>query len=168
MLRGHQRHGETRTGPFRKVVASDEIVTNGPGIDIPTPSLTRWPYEQYHTSDDNPSIVSVSNLEETLNVFLDLWAALNSDYFPQRTFVGPPMLSRYGLWVDWREDWALNLATEAIMMMLEGDKSVIDIAYELNLPLNTIHRYLDRLHAAGLIRKRDSRWGESAPKLAGT
>ena len=63
VLRSHRRHGKERTGPFRRVVASDEIVTNGPGFDIPTPSLTRWPYSQYHTSDDNPDIVDPGNLK---------------------------------------------------------------------------------------------------------
>ena len=50
-----------RTGAFREIVASDEIVSNGPGYDIPTPSITRWPYKEYHTSDDNPKIISEKN-----------------------------------------------------------------------------------------------------------
>jgi aminopeptidase-like protein len=63
------------------------------------------------------------------------------------------MLSRYGLWVDWREDWDLNLKTEQIMFNLEGEKSLIDIAYELDLPFESIYGYLDRLYEAGLIDK---------------
>lgn len=153
VLASHRRHGEERTGPFRKVVASDEIVTNGPGFDIPTPSLTRWPYDEYHTSDDNPSIVTDENLEEALDVCMGVYDALADNYYPKRTFKGPVMLSRYGLWVDWREDWDLNLKTEAIMLLLEGDKSVIDIAYELKLPLTTVRAYLERFLEAGLIEK---------------
>ena len=138
---------------FREVVASDEMVSNGPGYDIPTPSLIRWPYPEYHTSDDNPDIVDEQDLAETLAVFMDLWASLEANYYPRRTFKGPVMLSRYGLWVDWRQDLKFNLATEKIMMLLEGDKSVIDIAYELELPLETVFRYLDRFGDAGLIEK---------------
>lgn len=151
VLREHRRHGEERTGPFREVVASDEMITNGPGFDIATPSLTRWPYHQYHTSDDNPSIVDPANLEEALDVMIDVWDALEANYYPRRTFKGPVMLSRYGLWVDWRTDRQLNLKTEQLMMLLEGDRSVIDIAYELELPLSTVRSYLDRFAAAGLI-----------------
>ncbi len=66
------------------------------------------------------------------------------------------MLSRYGLWVDWREDRQLNLKTEELMMMLEGDRSLIDIAWTLELPLDTVARYLDRFHEAGLIEKHDA------------
>jgi aminopeptidase-like protein len=164
-LRQYQRHGIARTGPFRKVVASDEIVINGPGLDIPTPSLTRWPYEQYHTSDDNPSIVTHENLDEALEVFMDLWDALGSNYYPQRSFVGPVMLSRHGLWVDWRQDLALNLSTESIMLLLEGDKSVIDIAFELDLPVRTVRTYIDRLAAAGMVDKANSPWQIPAKQL---
>ena len=129
------------------------MVSNGPGYDIPTPSLTRWPYPEYHTSDDNPDIIDEQNLGEALAVFMDLWHTLEANYYPRRSFKGPVMLSRHGLWVDWRIDRELNLATEKIMMMLEGDKSVIDIAFELGLPLETVRRYLDRFAEAGLIEK---------------
>lgn len=155
VLTSHQRHGPERTGLFREVVASDEMITNGPGFDIPTPSLTRWPYGEYHTSDDNPDIIQGENLQETLDVFLDLWDALEENYYPRRLFKGPVMLSRYGLWVDWRDDRALNLATEKIMLMLEGDNSVIDIAFELELPVAAVRQYLDRFFEAGLIEKLD-------------
>ncbi len=156
VLRQHRRHGQERTGPFRQVVASDEMITNGPGYDIPTPSLTRWPYGEYHTSDDNPGIIKPGNLEEALDVCMDVWQALETDYYPRRRFKGPVMLSRYGLWVDWREDRELNLKTEAIMLNLEGDKSVIDIAYELDLPLAAVRNYLDRFLQAELIERLDA------------
>lgn len=155
VLRSHRRHGEEHTGPFRRVVASDEIVTNGPGFDIPTPSLTRWPYPQYHTSDDNPDIVDPGNLEESLFVMRDLLESLEKNYWPVRRFQGPVMLSRYGLWVDWREDWDLNLKTEAIMLNLEGDKSIIDIADELELPVQTVQKYVDKFVENGLADRSD-------------
>ena len=59
------------------------------------------------------------------------------------------------LWVDWRENKALNLKTEELMMMLEGDASVIDIAWSLELPLKVVEEYLERFFDAGLIEKLD-------------
>ena len=157
-LPNFRENGIERRGEFRQVVASDEMVTNGPGFDIPTPSLTRWPYEQYHTSDDNPDALRAENLVETLSFFLDLWCTLENNYYPKRTFQGPVMLSRYGLWVDWREDRDLNLATEKIMLCLEGDRSIIDIAYEVGLPIEVVQRYIDRFHEAGLVKKSPDPW----------
>jgi aminopeptidase-like protein len=162
VMRDHERHGNGRTGEFRKLVASDEMITNGPGWDLPTPSLTRWPYDEYHTSDDNPDIISEDNLEETLNVFIDLWDALENNYYPRRTFIGPVMLSRYGLWVDWRDHRALNLAIDDLMCLLDGDLSVIDIAHQLSLPASAVFFYLDQFFEAGLIEKSSTPWTESA------
>jgi aminopeptidase-like protein len=154
-MRSHRKHGEERTGKFRYVVASDEIITDGPGYEIPTPSLTRWPYPEYHTSADNPDIVTEENLDEALAVITDVFDIMNRNYYPRRQFKGPVMLSRHGLWVDWREDWDLNLKIEEIMLALEGDKSVVDIAFELGLPYETVARYLDKFHDVGLITKHD-------------
>ena len=151
VLAAHRRHGVERTGAFREVVASDEMVSNGPGFDIPTPSLTRWPYPEYHTSDDNPQIIRAENLQETLSVMLDVVDALERNYLPRRKFKGPVMLSRYGLWVDWRDNRQLNLALEKLMLMLDGNKSVIDISYELDLPFNEVIDYLDKMLAEDLI-----------------
>lgn len=153
VMRQFRAHGRERTGKFRQVVASDEVVTNGPGFDIPTPSLTRWPYDEYHTSDDNPGIVRPENLDEALAVIRHVIEALEENYWPRRKFEGPLMLSRYGLWVDWRKDLELNLKTEQIMFNLEGDKSLIDIAHELELPLSSVRDYLERVYDAGLIEK---------------
>jgi aminopeptidase-like protein len=153
VLPDFRRHGDERTGAFREIVASDEMITNGPGFDIPTPCLSRWPYDEYHTSDDSPEIIKSENLVETLEALMAVWKSLEENYYPVRKFKGPVMLSRFGLWVDWREDMTLNLALEKIMMMLEGDKSVIDIAFELNLSHKTVSTYLQRLFKADLITK---------------
>lgn len=144
---------EVRTGKFRTVVASDEVVSNGPGYNIPSPSITRWPYDEYHTSDDNPNIIKDKNLQETLELLNDVWNIINTSYVPKRKFKGPLMLSRYGLWVDWRKNKELNLKTEEIMFMLEGNKSLIDIALELALNYNDVKEYVDKLLDQDLIEK---------------
>ncbi len=152
-LSKYKKHGVYRTGAFREVVASDEMVSNGPGIDIPTPSLTRWPYKEYHTSFDSPKIITEANLNETLKLFNELYYILDKNYYPKRNFTGPVMLSRYNLWVDWREDWKLNISLDKLMLMLEGDKSIIDIAYELNLNFETVFDFVEKLFLNKLITK---------------
>jgi len=158
VLKSNNSHGKYETGNFREIVASDEMVSNGPGYDIPTPSLTRWPYPEYHTSDDNPDIIKDKNLKESLSVTNQLWSSLNQNIYVKRLFKGPIMLSRYGLWVDWREDRHLNLKTEAIMMRLEGDKSLIDIAFETSLPLIKVLKFINKLKENNLVELQDKAW----------
>ena len=146
-----ERVGEFREDAFRKVIANDEFVINGPGVNVPCVSISRWPYDEYHTSDDNPDIIFEDMLSEAADVAEEITRLYASNYVPRRTFRGPVFLSGYGLWVDWRENPGLNRALDEIMLRLEGDRTVFDIAVELDLPFDDVRRYVDRLRDAGLV-----------------
>jgi len=143
-----------REGPFGKIIGNDEMVFNGPGVNIPMISISRFPYPEYHTSDDNPGIISEENLIESENLILEILNILDNDYIPKRKFKGPVFLSGYGLWVDWRINKELSKNIEQIMLRLEGDKSIFDISEELDMGfsdvLNSINKFLEK----GLIEKR--------------
>lgn len=140
-----------REGAFRKVVGNDEMVFNGPGVNIPMISISRSPYPEYHTSDDTPDIISEKNLVESRNLTLELLDIIDNDYTPMRTFKGPIFLSGYGLWVDWRINKQLNANIEQIMLRLEGDKSVFDIADELDMEFNDVLSYVNKFLDKKLI-----------------
>ncbi len=147
-----------KIGGFREIVRNDEMVFNGPGVDIPMVSISRWPYSEYHTSGDSPKIISVEKMKEAKKTVLDILRAFENeisdkDYVPKRTFKGPVFLSGYGLWIDWRKNKKLNQNVEKIMLRLEGDKSVFDIADELNMDFKEVLEYVDKFFKKGLIKK---------------
>lgn len=148
-----QKLTKFREGPFRKIIGNDEMVFNGPGVNVPMISISRFPYPEYHTSDDNPSIISEKNLIESKNLILEILGILESDYIPKRKFKGPVFLSGYGLWVDWRENKKLNENIEQIILRLEGDKSLFDIADELNIDFADVRNYADKFLEKGLITR---------------
>jgi len=156
VLSRHERWGKAEVIPFKGgLPGNDERVMNGVGIDIPTISLTRWPYPEYHTTADNPSIIGAKNLEETKAVFLEILGILNSNQYPVYRSKGPIFLSRFGLWVDWRTHPRLNGALETILQLLDGKHSVFDIAKEVDLDYDTVYSYLKRFEEHRLIRWRD-------------
>lgn len=142
-----------REGPFRKIVGNDEMVFNGPGVNIPMISISRFPYPEYHTSDDNPGIISEENLIESENLILEILNILDNDYIPKRKFKGPVFLSGYGLWVDWRINKELSKNIEQIMLRLEGDKSIFDISEELDMEFNDVLNYINKFLEKGLVKK---------------
>lgn len=142
---------EFRQGGFRQVISNDEMVINGPGVGAPCISLSRWPYPEYHTSDDTPSIIGEEQLREAAEVIEGITRIFASNYVPRRTFRGPVFLSGLGLWVDWREDPALNRALETILLSLEGEDSIFDIACATGLDYWTTRGYVERLRARGLV-----------------
>ncbi len=137
--------GNFMEGRFREVVGNDEMVLNGPGLGVPTISISRWPYPEYHTDRDTPQIISEARLEEACDVILDLIDILETDFVPRRRFKGPIFLSGHGLWVDYRENFALNRAIEKVMLSLEGDQSILDIADQTRVTYRDIHDFVQRI-----------------------
>jgi aminopeptidase-like protein len=159
-------------GDFLEVIVNDEQVLDGPGVDIPTISLSRatpppagdsdvaqfhsgLPYPEYHTSDDSLEIIVEDRLEEALRVAQRTLELLDADRVPQRLYRGTVHLSRYGLWVDWRVDPALNERVHHFMWSFEGDKSLIDIALETELPFDVVRDYVGKFVDAGLVELRE-------------
>lgn len=140
-----------REDKFRKVISNDEMVFNGPGVNIPMISISRFPYPEYHTSDDNPSIISAKNLEESKKIILEILQIIDQNFIPKRKFKGPIFLSRYGLWVDYRTNKKLNENLEQIMLMLDGDNSVFDISEELDMDFYDVLNYINKFLENNLI-----------------
>ena len=142
-----------KEGPFREVIANDEMVFDGPGVDVPMVSISRYPYPEYHTSDDNPSLISEENLNESKNLILEILRVIDTDYTPKRLFKGPIFLSGYGLWVDWRINRKLNKNIEQIMLRLEGDKTIFDITEELEMEFDDVLNYVNKFIEKELVKK---------------
>src|SRR5918996_1371419 len=53
---------------FASMPPNDERVINGPGVNVPCISLNRWPYEEYHTTDDNLEIIHEDMLVSAVEI----------------------------------------------------------------------------------------------------
>ncbi len=137
---------------FADFPPNDERVINGPGVNVPCISINRWPYSEYHTTDDNPEIIREDMLQGAADVVEEIIRIYASNYIPRRTFRGPLFLSGHGLWVDWREDFALNRALEKIMMRMEGQHSIFDIAQEVGLDYWAVRAYVERFRSKGFVK----------------
>jgi aminopeptidase-like protein len=146
-----QQGKEFREGEFAQVVANDERVINGPGVNVPCISISRWPYDEYHTSDDNPSIIHEENLQDAADVVEKIIRIYATNYIPKRNFRGPVFLSGYGLWVDWRINRPLNRATEKIMMQFDGNVSVFEIAESVDMDYYEVRDYIEKFREQGLV-----------------
>ncbi|NJC95846.1 MAG: DUF4910 domain-containing protein [Anaerolineae bacterium] len=136
---------------FAAAPANDERVINGPGVNVPCISLNRFPYDEYHTTDDNLDIMHEDMLLGAARTAEEIIRIYASNYTPRRTFRGPVFLSGHGLWVDWRDNWALNRAIEKLMMRFEGEHSIFDIAEQVGLEYETVREYVEKFRAKGFV-----------------
>lgn len=142
-----------REGEFRKIVANDEMVFNEPGVNIPMISISRYPYDEYPTSEDTPDIIKDDKMQEAKKIILEIINIIDNAYTPKRKFKCPVFLSGMGLWVDWRKNLTLNQKMEDIMLNMEGDKSIFDISEELDLDFKDDLDIIEKYHDKDLIKK---------------
>jgi aminopeptidase-like protein len=136
---------------FADYPPNDERVMNGPGVNVPSISINRWPYDEYHTTDDNLDIIHDDMLSGATDVAEKIVRIFASNYIPKRTFRGPVFLSGNGLWVDWQVNLPLNRAIEKIMMSFEGELSIFEIAEKVNLDYWTVREYVEKFRAKGFV-----------------
>ncbi len=145
---------DLREGAFRTIIGNDEMVFDGPGVRVPMISISRWPYPEYHTSDDNMDIVVPEKLVEAREAVLEIIAHLEIDFIPTRQFRGPLFMSGYGLWVDWRVNRPLNRALEWVMNNMEGELSAFELARQADVDFEQLREWLLRAAEFDLISRR--------------
>jgi aminopeptidase-like protein len=145
-----------RTAPFLGSAPNDEKVLDAPGVGIPTISITRFPYPEYHTSDDNADLVDAGRLAESCGLIRTLFDRIEDDYIPIYLSHGPVCLSEHGLYPDWYRDPSLLPAWEGfikVMYALDDRRSCEELAADLQVPLATVRHWTDAFASRGFVRR---------------
>jgi aminopeptidase-like protein len=157
------RFGAYEHGAFRTIYGNDETVFEAPGFEIPSISLTRYPFVGYHTDHDTPDRLSEDKLAEAADVTFDICMALERDVAATAQFRGLVCLSHHGLYMpapapgidrseysDQKARW--NLLMNCLPRYLEGKTRLLDIAERFNVPIRDLAEYVDRWVDAGLAK----------------
>jgi aminopeptidase-like protein/aminoglycoside N3'-acetyltransferase len=147
------------TGAFRTVIGNDERQFNGPGVRLPMLSLSRvlapthpdWPYPQYHSSADNPSVCFSKKLTEARDLVLAMVDALEANRIPKNRFRGEPFCSRYGIFVDGYTNPEGHRALFDILFLVDGKRSIAEIAEACGISFESTLGTIDELRRHGLV-----------------
>jgi aminopeptidase-like protein len=155
-----------RVGPFRSIVGNDETVWEAPGIEVPMISISRFPYDQYHTSNDNATIMSPARLNESLDVLKRIVQMLEEDLVIHRKFQGLIALSnpRYKLYRERPDpvvqknisesDLKLGSVQDILPRYFDGSLTIFQLARKFGLSFDTLKKYLLEFEAKGLVELR--------------
>ncbi len=77
----------------REVIGNDENVFDSAGYNIPTSTLMRWPFKDYHTNQDNFENTKESSIEETIDFSMQIIDILENDKLVEACFSGIPCLA---------------------------------------------------------------------------
>jgi aminopeptidase-like protein len=152
---------ETRICEFREAAGNDEIVFEAPGIEIPMPSLSRWPYSEYHTSNDNLELMHEDKLQESLNYLIELVFILENDMMLKRKFTGLVSLAnpKYDLYIDPGQILDNTLGQNfrqtnfqyRMPNYLNGEHRISDLALEFGIDFKWLHQYFSKMAEKGLV-----------------
>ena len=157
---------EPTIGGFREVYGNDETVFDSPGYEIPTISITRFPFDEYHTSFDTPEMVSEDKLLAVRNAVFEMIMCLERD--KRMIFVKKGLVSlsnpAYNLYksavapgidkeryLEEQRRW--NLLMNCLPRLLDGNNSAISIANKFKIPAIEVIDYLDLWLDKGLARE---------------
>lgn len=136
---------------FREGWGNDEMVFDSPIVGIPSISVDRAPFVNYHLSTDDFSEFKLGKCEEIIAFIFRLISLIERDYIPQPRFTVPPQLSRFGLYQDWtlNRDGYKHVMT--LLDSLDGETSVIDIALRNNIEVEYAFNFYEKMKSENLV-----------------
>ncbi len=155
---------DVRVENFRKIIGNDETVWESPGYEIPTVSLSRFPFPEYHTSRDNEDIILESGLADAADALSEILFILETNGPVQRKFKGLIALGnpRYDLYIapgtdpsvdspriNDRRKW--NYLMDCLPRYFDGRTTVLQIADRHQLPYRQVYQYMKRFEEKGLV-----------------
>jgi aminopeptidase-like protein len=152
------------SGAFRTIYGNDETVFDSPGYEIPTISLTRYPFNEYHSDEDTPDRINLKALDESLEILKLIFNIIERDKNGVFAETGLICLSqqKYDLYraapapgIDKvayeksNERW--NLLMNCLPRELNGNISYIELALKYDLPVSSVITYLEKWEEKGLL-----------------
>jgi aminopeptidase-like protein len=141
------------------IIGNDERQFNAPGVRVPMLSLSRvlhrtspdWPYPEYHTSHDAPSLVFEKHLDASRDLVLHMIDTIENNLIPLNKFEGEVFCSRYALHIDFDSNPEGNKALFSIMNLVDGTRSIAEIAVACGISFLSAKNVMDELQAHDLI-----------------
>lgn len=159
----NQQVPNLRVGGFMESVGNDEAVWEAPGYEVPMISISRWPYEEYHTSNDNLNIILEESVTETFESLKEIVRIFENDIILRRKFNGLIALSnpKYDLYIEREDpsfdkqltDYEIRLGElqDHIFRYFDGKHTVFEIAEKYHLKFDNLRYYCNQFEEKGLI-----------------
>ena len=143
-----------QASPFLSKVGNDELIFDSVQVGIPSLSLVKNPYPEYHTSNDEPSRLIDGNLIKAVEIVLHLVDVMEKDRVVQCATPVPFWMTRFDLFADdiyEPEEFARNF--NVVYRYLDGKNSVLKIAQLLDCPFEKIESYVRKMELHRLVKR---------------
>lgn len=139
-------------GEFRATIGSDEYYFNDPKVGIPGIMFSRWPYDEYHTTDDTPDKIHYPSIEKTQQVILKTIQIYEQDFIPVKNFKGPLMRSKYRAQTGYSN---LNRCYDMLFYSMDGKRSLAELCAEVGLEFEHTYKLIKELEDDKQVSRAD-------------
>lgn len=136
---------------YRELDANDEVFFDGPDFEIPMACIAREKMNSEHSSEDSFENADFNKYDEALKVIKSVVDAFEKDYTPVRNFKGLLYLSRYDIDRDGKREPEKAIAMDKIQILMNGKRSCVEIADELNISFNDVYSFAEAMRQKGLV-----------------
>jgi len=140
---------EIKTIGFNDGAGNDEIVFDWAGI--PAISLQRYPYEEYHSSEDSPEKIDMESMKRAVEIILKMIDVIENDRIWHCVHPVPFYMSRFDLYNDAVSALHDHLFFRNVLFNLDGYENLMGIASKLSRSFEDVVAVIESMSRHNLI-----------------
>lgn len=144
---------DVKIAPFFSVYGNDEFMFDSVHVGIPSISIQKHPFKEYHTSHDNMSHVREEDLQRACDMTMSMVDILEQDRVYAFTGPVPFWMTRFKLFSDdvaEKDDFLFKF--DIVYKLLDGKRSVLDMANALGAPFAKVNSFVQAMRQNGLVK----------------
>ena len=150
-----RKFSDLELSDFFSLIGNDEYMFDSVQADIPTLSLQKYPYKEYHTSNDDPSHINLDDFQKAYNICCHMIDVIESDERYEFIHAAPFWMTRFNLYSDDQyepEDYKKRY--KIVYQLLDGKNTNLQIADALDCSLEEITDFIDLMEKNNLVKKK--------------
>lgn len=148
-----KKFSDVNLAKFFEAIGNDEHIFDSPQVNIPSLSIQKFPFDEYHTSNDNLDILNEKNLQKAFDISIEIIRLLENDNIYKFIHNVPFHMSRFNLYADYTKDKKNYFINKNIINQIDGTNSSLDIADKLNIPFDRVNSFIESMNKAKLLKK---------------
>jgi aminopeptidase-like protein len=138
--------------PFLGVYGNDELMFNCVGTNIPSLSVQKFPFVEYHTSDDRPEKVNPEDMQKAFNLTMQMVHILETDGVYKQNNPVPFWMTRYKLYSDAiREYDDYKYKFKIVYEYMDGKTSILELANKVDKPYDQVLAFVNSMKENNLV-----------------
>ena len=150
---------------FRSYYGNDETVFEAPGFEIPTITLTRFPFPEYHTDLDTPDKLNTQRLAHSYRLLHAIVDIVETNKYASAVETGLFCLSHpsFNLYrsapepgISSRGNSAMekkwNLLMNCLSRELSSGLSILEISLKYKINYSLLREYVNEWESCGIVR----------------